>query len=104
MCGAGFFVYRTAQRAGFDPREMQRNPALAVSKMLAAVNPDLEVMHVNEGKGTITVREKSTGKVVTLNFDDVKRGRIVIGDESEGKTASIDIVASADKVPSWLPA
>jgi hypothetical protein len=104
VVGIGIFAVRTAQRAGLDPELMRRNPALAASKLMAAVNPDLEVISVNEGKGTITVREKSSGKVITLNFEDVKHGRIVVGDENEGKTASIDIGASADKIPSWVPA
>jgi hypothetical protein len=104
ILGTGYFVYRTAKRAGFDPQEMKRNPALAVSKIIAAVNPNLEVLNVDEGKGTITVREKSSGKVVSLNFDDVKQGRIVIGEESEGKTSKFEIGASADKIPSWVPA
>jgi nitrate reductase NapE component len=103
VVGAGWFVARTVQKAGLDPELMRRNPALAVSKLIANLNPDLEVLHVNEGKGVITVKEKSTGRVVTLNFDDIKQGRIVVHEEGEGKTASVEFGASAGKVPSWVP-
>lgn len=104
VVGAGIFVARTVQKAGLDPDLMRRNPGLAVSKLIAAVNPDLEVISLNEGKGVITVKEKSSGKVITLNFDDVKKGRIVVHDDVEGKMAALEIGASADKFPSWIPA
>jgi hypothetical protein len=104
VVGAGLFVVHKVKQAGLDPELMQRNPALAVSKIIVAANPDLEVLNVNERKGVITVREKSTGKVVTLNFDDVKKGRIVVQDDNEGKSATMEFGTSSAKLPSWLPA
>ena len=104
VVGAGWFVVHKVKQAGLDPELMQRNPALAMSKLVAAVNPNLKVLDVNERKGVITVREKSTGKVVTLNFDDVKKGHIVVEDKSEGKSATMEFGSTSAKLPAWLPA
>ena len=83
----GVFVFNKAKQAGFDPELMRQNPTLAVTRMLTAMNPDLEVLTVDEGRGTITVREKSSGKTVRINLEDVKQGRIVFEDEHGEKVA-----------------
>lgn len=73
-------VARTVQRAGLDPDDETQPRARRRHKLIATLNPDLEVLNVSEAKGVITVKEKSSGKVVTLNFDDIKQGRIVINE------------------------
>ena len=104
--GGLWYVAHRVKQAGFDPELMQRNPGLAISKMIAAANPDVEVVTTDEGKGTVTLREKSTGKVVTLNFDDVKNGKISFSAEgNDGGTATVEIGGdAAAKAPSWVPA
>ena len=87
MLVAGFFVAHKAKQAGLDTALMQKNPGLAAAKMVAAMNPNVEVVSTDEDRGTITLREKSTGKKVTLNFDDVKNGRIVFKDDEGGEVA-----------------
>ncbi|MGA2269115.1 MAG: hypothetical protein ABSH44_11665 [Bryobacteraceae bacterium] len=104
---AGFtwFVVHKVRQAGFDPELMRRNPGLAVSKMIAAANPDAEVLSTDEGRGTITIRDKKTGKVVTMTFDQAKNGKFSFTAQGDdGKTASLEIGAGADKLPSWVPA
>ena len=104
VVGTGLFVFHKAKQAGIDPDLMQRNPGLALSKLIVAANPDLEVVDVNEGRGVITVREKSTGKEVTLSFDDVKHGRIRIDSTDEGgKHATVEVGGDSSKVPDWVP-
>lgn len=96
-----YFVHR----AGFDADLMQRNPGLAVSKMIAAVNPDLDVLNTDDSAGKITVRDRKTGKVVTMSFDDVKNGKFRFSAEGDdGKTASIEIGSGVGKLPAWVPA
>jgi hypothetical protein len=113
----GMFVVHKAQQAGLDPDLMRRNPGVAVAKMLAAANPDVEVVSVDEDKGLITLREKSTGKTISMNFEDVKKGKIVFkgegGEEatiqSEGDSLAIktkDGVVKAGGTwnpPGWIP-
>jgi hypothetical protein len=72
--------------------------------MIASANPDVEVLSTDEGAGRITVRDKKTGKVVTMSFDDAKSGKFSFSAQGDdGKTASMEIGAGADKLPSWVP-
>ena len=117
------FGINKAKEAGFDPDLMRKNPALAMAKVVAAVNPDVEVVSVDERAGRITLREKSSGKVVTMDLEDVKQGRIVFETE-EGRTTiegagqgqeggsmriesgegSYQIGGAADvRLPAWYP-
>jgi hypothetical protein len=119
VVAGGYFVYFKAKQAGLDPELMRRNPGLAISKLVAATNPDIEVLGVDDAKGIIRVREKSTGKVMTLNFEDAKQGKFVF--QEEGKDAvTVDAAGKgevkvsseqgqvvfsqgAGKTPDWAP-
>jgi hypothetical protein len=100
VVGAGVFFVHKAKQAGLDPDLMKKNPGLAAAKMIAAVNPDVEVVRVDEGSGKITLREKSSGKTITMDFDELKKGHITFSDES-GKSGSLEI--GSGKLPDWVP-
>jgi hypothetical protein len=118
-CGiGGYMLYRGAKSVGFDSDLMKSNPGLALAKMATAMNPDFETVKTNDREGTIVVREKSTGKVITLKFDPNTKKMVMIGDD--GKQASVTIgdngvtAQSADgtvklgsavgnNAPSWVP-
>jgi hypothetical protein len=120
VIGTGIFV---AKKAGLDPALMKQNPALAVAKMMANLNPDIEVLSVDEGSGTIRVREKRTGKTMSMSLKDAQRGKFVFQDEQgkveiqaqgEGENAAVEVrspegtmkmgAAADPKLPAWLPA
>jgi len=124
----GLFLAHKAKQAGLDPGLLQRNPAIAITKMIAAVNKDVEVVSVDEGKGLITALDKKTGEKTTLNFEDIQQGRIKLktgnnetltvqaptspdarsGGMMEVKTpegGTAKFGAGADvKIPDWIPA
>lgn len=120
MVAGGYFV---ARKAGLDPVLMKTNPALAAAKMIATLNPELEVVSVDEAAGLIHVRDKKTGKSLKLNLKDVQKGKIVFQDDQnksmeisssgEGDNASFDIKSddgsvhlghgSAANMPDWVP-
>src|SRR5450759_1653720 len=50
VAGAGFFLVHKVKQAGLDPELMRRNPGLATVKMMAALNPNIEVLSVNENR------------------------------------------------------
>lgn len=121
-CGVvGFIAFRAVKNAGFDPDLMQRNPGLALTKMAAALHPDLEIVATNDRTGKITMREKSTGKVMTFKFDPDKKTLVMTDDEGKevkisasgnGDTGSLSVQspdgtvklgAGAGKAPSWVP-
>lgn len=66
------------------------NPAEAAAALIAAGNPDVEVVSSNRDKGLVTFREKSTGKTVTVNLEQLKQGRIVFTDEDKEKEVILD--------------
>ena len=104
VVGTGLFIVHKVKQAGFDPQLMKDNPGLAITKMIATANPDVEVLSTDEGAGKITVRDKKTGKVVTMTFDDAKQGKFSFSAQADnGKTTSFEIGAGADKLPSWVP-
>jgi hypothetical protein len=80
-----------------------RNPARAVRRLIAA-NPNMEVVGTDDGAGTITVRDRRTGKVVTMSFDQARQGRFrITADDGDGRTAEFQVGGEA-RLPSWLPA
>jgi hypothetical protein len=87
-----YLLYRTVKNAGFDAQLMKSNPGLAMAKMATALNPDYETVSTNDGAGTITVREKSTGKTMQMRFDPDKKSLVIVGDDGKEVklSASID--------------
>lgn len=123
VIAGGYFVVNKVKQAGFDPVLMQKNPGLAVAKMMAAMNADIEVLGVDEAHGIIKVRDKKNGKTLTINLEDAKKGKIVFLDENnqkveiqaqgEGNKASLEVRgpegsmrmgAGVVQLPDWLPA
>jgi len=99
----GIFVVHKARQAGLDPALWERNPGIAVTKMLAAANPDAEIVSLDEHGGIVVVRDRKTGKTIRMNFADIKRGRMSF-DSDEGR---VSLTAAADgsmQLPAWLPA
>ena len=111
MAGIGFLAHKVAQ-----------NPALAITKLVTAANPDIQVLSTDEGANTITLRDKRTGETVTMNFDEVKKGRIVfkgngqqatIQAHGDGQNGTLEINSpdgtvkfgsgAAAKTPAWVP-
>jgi hypothetical protein len=123
ILAGSFFVMNKMKQAGIDPELMQKNPAMAVAKMMAAVNPDIEVLSVDDAAGVIRVRDKKTGKALTVNLADAMKGKIVFEDDKSGKVeiqaegegdkaslsikggeGSLTMGANTEKLPEWLPA
>lgn len=95
MCGVvGYLGMRAIKSAGFDSDLMQKNPGLAMAKMVTAMNKDYETVKTNDREGTITVREKSTGKIISLKFDPEAKKMVIVGDD--GKQSTISMSGSGD--------
>jgi len=120
----GFFVLIGALiSAGglFLAHKVKQNPALAMAKLMTVGNPDVEAISADEGRNTVTLRDKHTGETVTVNFDDIKNGKIVFkskGQEAsiqargDGQTGTVEVTSpqgnmklgvGAAKAPDWVP-
>jgi len=106
-CAAfGLFVAHKVKEAGVDPELWRTNPGLAVGKILAATNPNVEVVRSDEGAGTVTIRDKRTGKETTMTFDQARNGKFSItADDDHGGTATMQFGGAAKNsdLPSWVP-
>ena len=105
---AGCFVLGMIGLVGgglFVANRIARHPAGTVARIIAAANPDAEVVGTDENAGTITIRDRKTGETVTMNLEDAKNGRIRFSARDDhGKTATMEIGGSAaGKLPSWVP-
>ena len=110
-----------AKKAKSAIAEYQDNPAMATVKMLTAVNPDIELVSTDEANGKVTLKNKKTGEVMTVDLADIEQGKINF-ETADGKEASVNFdqqagqlemrgadgsVASfggATELPSWVPA
>jgi hypothetical protein len=98
VAGAGYFFVHKVKDAA-------KNPGLAIAKMVTMSNPELQVLNTNDSNGTITVRDRNTGKVTTMKFDDVKNGGkfTITADDDKGGKATVQFGGEAGKLPAWVP-
>lgn len=120
MIAGGIFLGRKAKEFAAGA---EKNPALVVAKMIAAANPDIEVVAEDADAGTLTLRNKKTGEIITMNAEDIKDGKItfksdkgevtITGSGKEGEEGfkiesdegTIEFGAGASStLPDWLPA
>jgi hypothetical protein len=101
VMGTGAYVLHRARRAGIDRELFRSNPQLAISKMLAATHPDLEV--IDTDRDSITVRNRRTGQRFTMSFDDARNGRFKLeGVDNNGHSGTVEVGVDA-KIPAWVP-
>jgi hypothetical protein len=101
--------------------DFEDNPTRAAAELVVRMNPDLEMVESDDDAGTITVREKSSGKVVTLNYEDIEEGRISfesdegrveITGQPQGGDGVMTItteegetrIGGGGEIPDWVPA
>lgn len=84
---AGFFVAKKVKDVAGD---FEKNPAMAAAKVIAAANPDVEVISADDDAGTITLRNRKTGEEITMDLEDVKKGRIRFK-TGEGKQVDVQV-------------
>jgi hypothetical protein len=111
---------------GGKAKEFEDNPAMASAKLMVRMNPELELVEADDEAGTLTIRNKETGEVMTVGLDEIEEGRIRFesedgeeitlgmeeGEEGEGAFTVRDesgntrmrIGAGGEEdIPSWVP-
>jgi hypothetical protein len=74
------FVVGIAVVAGgiFLIKSAQDNPTAALAKLVELSNPNIEVLSVDDATGKVTIKDKETGKTVTVSMDDLKQGKLEV--------------------------
>ena len=98
----GLFLVHKAHEAGVDADLFRDNPGLAIGKLIAAAHPDTEVVSTDTGSGTVTLRDRRTGKEMTLTFDQVRKGFRFEADEDNGRKAVVQL-GGDEKIPDEVP-
>jgi hypothetical protein len=100
----GLFLVHKARQAGVDADLFRDNPGLAIAKLIAAAHPDTDVVSTDPGSGTVTLRDRRTGKEMTLTFDQVRKGNFRFeADEDNGRKAVVQLGGDAEKIPAGVP-
>jgi hypothetical protein len=86
----GGVVWYGARKA----KQMAEDPTIAL-EMMAALNPEVEVVGKDRDAGTITIRDKKSGQTMTVNMDDLQQGKISFTNE-DGSTGTIDVDQGGD--------
>jgi hypothetical protein len=100
-------------------KQMADDPVAATAKVLAAANPDIELVSADKESRTVVFRDVKTGKELTFNYDDIEQGKVSFSSGSETaqleveterggltvKTSEATATFGADSsdVPSWVP-
>jgi hypothetical protein len=122
FCLIAFAVVGYMAKRGIE--KFQKNPTKMAAEMIVRANPDLELVSTDDAAGTMTVKNKKTNETVTLNFQDIKNGKLKVTTDKgtatfdgsganggsfkvtdeKGQTSTFSAAGGAPKnLPSWLP-
>jgi nitrate reductase NapE component len=87
---------------GYFVHKATKNPAMAAARMMMMGNPDVEIVSADDDTGILTVRDKKTGKTVTMNASDIKNGKLTFSDDSTGDKVSVG-GTDLTSLPEWVP-
>lgn len=87
-----------AKKAKSYADEMEKNPGLTAARTIVKFNPELEEVGNDPEEGTITVRNTKTGEVVTVDFDQIKEGKLSFS--SGDKKVAIDATGEGVNITS----
>ncbi len=87
--GAFVLIGKGCSMAKEYAAEYQKNPAKATALLVLKSNPDYELVSTDDAKSEVTVKQKSTGETLTLSFDDIAQGKMVMKN-SKGQVITMD--------------
>ncbi len=84
---------------------LRRNPAAAAARIAALASNHVDIVIEDDNAGTLTLRDRRTGKTVTMcHLDQAKGGKFSFSAEGDdGKTATMEFGGAGGKIPSWVP-
>jgi hypothetical protein len=67
-------------------KKKAENPTLAAAELIAHADPDLEVVSSDSDEGTLTIKNKKTGEVVTMNAKEIEESGKISFTTKDGTT------------------
>ena len=83
------FVGKACNKISEVAGDFTKNPAKATAMLVLKMNPDIEIISTDDAKNEVTFKEKQSGEVITMSFDDLAQGKLTMKD-SKGEVISID--------------
>lgn len=105
--GAGIAWYKFGPQIQEWVAEAQKNPEKAAALMVLKVNPDIEIINIDDEKKQATFKIKSSGETITATFADIAQGQMTyINGKTEFKNLKrIDpAAATTEPAPASPPA
>jgi hypothetical protein len=103
----GFFFVCILGLVGFGffaAHALRNNPGAVIAKLITAGNPNIEIVNTDNGAGTVTIRDRRTGKESTVTFDQARNGRFSItANDDHGGNATVQFGGAVNDLPSWVP-
>ncbi len=99
-------------------KEIEAEPAMVAAETLVRLNPELELVESDSDAGTLTIREKDTGKELTIDIAELQQGRIRFDSEEGEGTVEIGgqegvlrvenekgetFEIGSGEIPAWVP-
>ena len=85
-----FFAAKKAKDVfGVVADDFKDNPAMAAAEMFVKLNPELDLVESDDEAGTLTIRNRQTGEIATLDVSDVQEGRISFEQDGEEVTFGV---------------
>lgn len=81
--------------------EVATNPAAAAA-LISKIDPNLEVLDVDENKKVLRVRNRQNNEEVVISLADLQAGRLKISKEGKDGLESVEIGGQV-KLPTWMP-
>jgi len=113
----GFFAVRKVKEVAGDFENS--SPEMVAARLMIKAQPDIEEVSEDEDAGTITIREKKSGKEITVNLKELSEGHFVFDTDEghveisagEGNDGGVTISSEKGKMvlgksesyPDWLP-
>lgn len=92
----GFLTMKACSAMKGVVGDFEKNPAKATAVLAVKMNPDLELVSTNDATNEITVRDKKSGEVTTLSFNDIAQGKFKYKN-SKGEEVTIDAANQGGK-------
>lgn len=92
---AGYFLWGKAKDLA---QQIEEDPVAATSQLIAAANPEIELVEADQDDRVVTFRNTRTGEEFTFDYDDIEEGRFTF--TSDGEMAEIQVDTEGEEAGS----